>query len=271
MLPARVMMMAMAATVAPPTVQLVAQEHRSADVSPADVTASFSLGSDRQATGSGDPAYAWLDAAANPALYQVTVSEVSGTFTTGAAGTFSLGTTRTWTKARTLNTAGESIASARFQIALIASPGIILADAVISLVAEVTAGATVPTVSLFGGDHYASDYSPADVTASFTLGADRLASGSGASYPWLSEDGNPASYEVVVSEQSGVFSTGSVGTFNLGTTQTWSKTRINNFAGQSTVLARFQIREVANPGIILADAYISMTAEVFGDGGGGNQ
>lgn len=129
------------------------------------------------------------------------------------------------------------------------------------------------TVNLPDPIAYTSVQNGAAATASFTLGSNRQASGVGSgtgAFAWLSPDGTPGDFEVVVGAPSaGAFTgTNGAGTFNLGTTRTWQVTRPT--IGTNLVTALYQIRRVSDPGTILDSGTLTLTATMqAAEGGGG--
>ncbi len=84
-------------------------------VDPADAVGSWAILSNRSVAASGPVGYDWVNAGATVAQYQVVITLVSGTFTTGAAGTYGLNAGVTLTKGRTSPGAASVTFSARIQ------------------------------------------------------------------------------------------------------------------------------------------------------------
>lgn len=62
------------------------------------------------------------------------------------------------------------------------------------------------------------------------------------SQEWLSAGNTPADYDVRVTETSGTFATGTVGTWlNLGTTRDWTQTRNFGTSGIGTTSVTYQV------------------------------
>ncbi len=123
----------------PPDATLLASTY--GDIQITSATASFSVGSTGVASGGTDSSnpsaasYSWL-IEGTAGLFELVVDNVTGDgFSTGAAGTFSLATTRTFT--RTATSIGSiKFVTARFRIQLASNPGVYLADETITLYAE---------------------------------------------------------------------------------------------------------------------------------------
>ncbi len=123
-------------------------------------------------------------------------------------------------------------------------------------------GLSVGGVSVSFDDQtpYASDTSPSDVTAGYTIRSDGTDEGDHLN-TWLL-GGTNSDVEVRADIVTGTVTTGTTGAWLIPTTNlTWSKSRTSNIAGISDVALAFQCRRVSDLAII--DTWnVTITAEV---------
>ena len=107
--------------------------------SPTNALASYSLESDGDiVTHAGDTGDWITPKAAAGAAYEARVTIISGTLTSGTSGSWlALSTTRTWTRARTIDVAGTDTCEFTLEIRQ-AAGGLVLDTATITLNATVT-------------------------------------------------------------------------------------------------------------------------------------
>lgn len=98
------------------TLRLDAASYYISAVSPADASCVFGVYINRNVIGSGVATYEWLPLGGVPDSYQLVIAIVSGTFTTGSAGTFALNSNQVFTKDRTSNIPGTDVVSFTAQI-----------------------------------------------------------------------------------------------------------------------------------------------------------
>lgn len=111
-------------------------------------------------------------------------------------------------------------------------------------------------------------------TAAYRLGSDGIVYGgeNGGYYfieNWITPQSGMADYEALATVTSGTLSSGTAGTWlNLGTTQTWTRTKGGASSGTSTVTFTVQIRKVGTT-TVLDTATITLGATVDSSAGGG--